>query len=349
MNFNAIINQRNFNTNAAKIYEIYANRLSFSEWLNLFFQDKSSAIKLNSLVNRKFKINNIKLNLSSQTIAGNDEIRLLNKINEEFPAIEKLLIDLNNFNSDQCDVLDTVQCFKKLNYLCIFMEFQKNFSISLNFPEVEEFKLTVSSTTHDSIAKFHIDCLIQNMPNLKFCYFNNVYLSEIAIEKLLSLQISKLHLYDIYCSNHIDDLFQLKSLSSIRIHGPNHHIYNIMMNRLFFSFNSDSNIKSLDFQIPSIEIYVPFKNILKLAKLEKLSFSVSITNMDFYLSLLRMLALIPKIKTNCQIEFYLENATNNFDSYVLGQSTSTTIRGYIATQAFDLQQRYPNFCFSLEI
>lgn len=350
MNFKAIIkSQSNFNDNPSKIYQEYAKSLSFAEWLDIYFHDRHSAIRLNELVNKKFKINNLKLDLFMQAITGNNELQILKKINNEFPSIQQIYIDLNGFNSKQDDVLTLIQHFNQLDSFIIYMNWTQDFDISLTFPNVKDFKISIIENCFNPMVKFSIDIFICNMPNLKNCYFNNIYLSDLTIEKLIDVQINKLHLVDIYYAFSIQSLFHLQSLTSIEIfvNNANDFSYNFLLDILIRSFkNENNNIKNLRFNVPSIEIYIPYKNILNLHGLRNLEFIVSINDSNVLFNLLVILSLVPKINSHCKIHYFLKKSSNKYDLNIF---ELTTIRSFIISYGYNLQEKYSNFTFSIQM
>lgn len=109
-----MVSFRTMMINPISFFETFANRMSFHEWAQLYFYNKHFANNLNSLVGERFHFGHTFMDLLDQSLSGEHEHCLLEKITIKFFQVMHFRIDLDHFKSDQTNIFSIISHFKNL-------------------------------------------------------------------------------------------------------------------------------------------------------------------------------------------------------------------------------------------
>lgn len=357
MNFNTIKDIASLrNTDFATIVSdrhlfnfIYANRVSFYEWLQIYFSDKHLANHLNALVNYRHHISRTFIDLSNQSIRGENELSLLKQIVSHFPRISVAKVDLDNFLSNTTDIMATIRHLKNLRKLTIItsaeFEFDNREYYFDRISELEfEYRFPNNYSTH-SLGDFML-----KMPQLQKIYLTCVCLTNSFYQQINALKLEEIYLYDVECIDleSIQLLPAILSLTklSIRFYSLSNLKATALCKAILSCFISKTcSIEDLTFEVTSSDSPLHFEAISYLSKLKKLTIFACIRDMNTYFNVTRILFLIPQIKHYIQIDFHLIRPNNRFDLTDISHNTS--IRRFIVSIVSDFAVTLPNFSFSL--
>lgn len=356
MSFNEIVDfQQSFDRNSIEIHKTYAERITLLEWLEIYIYNKDAADKLNELVNKKFKIDSSSLDLFTKPSFKKIDIKVLKQLTIKVPSIRYLHIRPTIFQANQTDILTTIQQFKCLNSLAVSLKHNLDHNITLNFQKVVYLSVNFVydrpySSCESNTINLSLNCFLHNMPNLQFCQFENIHLSEFVIRKLIQSKIVTFECINISFDDSIKYLFQLNSITLIKLHK---HIENecVVYDKLIECFltsiiSTNDNIRQLYFYLSSLNANVSYENILNLSKLELINFDATIDNWNYYHSLIKFFSIVPMINSTCKIKFFLRLSDENFDQRIL--YGLTTIQKHIDNYASFLHETCPNFTFGIQ-
>lgn len=341
----------NFVTNQTENYMKFAREISLANWIQLLFQNKEMAKKVNELrpEEKRFQISNSFINLYSFEFKDENNFHLLQKLTLGFPFAEHIIIDLKNFKKKEVDVLKLIQNFSVLENLWISLEWNNDYNLNFNFPNIRVFSLVVGYENFDPIGKLSVECFISNMPHLRTCFLQNVFISDFAIQKLIEYEIVGLFLTDFYSSSNITNLYQLHSLKVIHVDFNYFHYqtdHDFLIKTLLSSFDKQNHtLWELTSSLPSSEIWdIPYENLLNLKQLEKLNFTACIGNWYLFKSLKSFFGVIPLISESCKIHLHILPPLNHYDILTIAYDL-ISIKTFIVDYATRLEELCPNFTF----
>lgn len=356
MNFNTIrdlasLDMASFRAmmiNPITFYEAFANRMSFYEWVQLYFHNKNFANNLNGLVGERYHLGHTFVDLLDQPLSGENEYSLLEKIAVKFSQMMHFRIDLDHFKTDQTCIFSTISHLKNLRKIEIHASCLKIKFFHGIFPKLTKMTLFIKQYNDFSVDSESLDSMIIQMPNLRSLTLKNFRLSNSTF-----LHIFRLHLEEIIFYNMICDLETIKflifkdSLRSLLILRDNAfsliNPYNFLDIVLSIFQFGDSNIKKFVFDVPDSNQPMLFENILHLKKLKLLVIFVNVSNQYVYNNLYQIFSIVPYISSTCQIKINLIDPLNDFVQGFLYEAK--TICEFIYECASELQDRCPNFSF----
>lgn len=356
MNFNtikdlALLSNPDFHkivSDPTMFFSIYAQRVSFYEWLQLYFSNKKFANTINALINYRHYISQTFLDLYTQSIQGENEFQLFKKIISTFPYIIEAQIDLDRFSTLPSEILSSMRNFKHLQKLTLYT--RSNFVLYdrdvFIFYSVTEFSYFYRNNPNN-FSDLSLYSLLMQMPNLVNIALSNFPLSTPLITLLAESNISEVYLLDVDSFNADPTPFlfnpSLKKLT-LRFKDLSNEKANDLLRTTLDSFSPNSNIENFTFEITSSIYPIHFEKMFNLPKLQILNIYVSMRNMRIYYNLVRILFLIPYFNSSTIINLHLNYSSNFFDRDELFNPT-LNIFNFISEHARNLQTQCANFFF----
>lgn len=334
----------NLVTNPHSFYEIYANRISFYEWLQLYFSNRKFANDLNLLTNERFHVGKTFMDLCEQSIAGENAFRLLNQITITFPRIQHFKIDLDHFKIDQTQILTTVSTLRQMKRLEIYTSKFKNHYFEQDFSNLSTFTFSVKTYDETSVDGKSLTFLLSKMLNIDSLTIKNTFLTRDVIQALGCLRLDEMYLHNnTYESDEFLYLLYSPFLKTFVISYDNDFdIYGDFLLDILFTFfeHGTITIENFMFNLPICRS-VNCKNVANLKHLKNLIINVEICNERSYENLCSFFSIIPTIISTCNITLVFVNPTNDFldNNY----DDSQTIRSFVYDCCYELEMKCSNF------